>query len=54
MSGPVETRLADLTQVPLSELRKMRTELDSYQKTLIDQVEKGRANLGTGPPGRVD
>lgn len=49
----IETRLADLGALTLADLRRM-PELEPYREVLVDQVEKPRLNIGTGPPGRAD
>lgn len=46
------TLLADLSDTPLSALRRLA--LPEERERLIQQVERPRLNLGTGPPGRAD
>jgi hypothetical protein len=53
-TSPGESHLLDLTEVPLDQLRSLRTEHEPYRLALINQVEKPRVNIGTGPPGRAD
>lgn len=49
----IPTRLPDLCDVPLAELRR-RADLNPFRDILVAQVERARINLGTGPPGRAD
>jgi hypothetical protein len=52
----IETVLADLRGLGLDELcgRQSQDALEPYRTALINQVERPRINLGTGPPGRAD
>jgi hypothetical protein len=54
--GPIETELADLREFGFDELcqRRLQEALEPYREALINQVERPRINLGTGPPGRAD
>ena len=51
----IETDLLDLTEIPISELRNCDSDLlaRSMRRILL-QVERPRANIGQGPPGRAD
>jgi hypothetical protein len=51
----IETRLADLSEVSLQQLRsQVRGSFEPFLKILLSQVERPRFNLGSGPPGRAD
>jgi hypothetical protein len=52
----IETELADLRGIGLDELcrRRLQDALEPFREVLINQVERPRINLGTGPPGRAD
>jgi hypothetical protein len=52
----IETDLADLRGVALDELclRAAQDILAPFREVLINQVERPRLNIGTGPPGRAD
>lgn len=49
----LETELPDLTGVHLAELPSLAL-LAAHRVVLLQQVERPRFNLGTGPPGRAD
>lgn len=53
-SQAMETQLVDLHEALLSQVRLSREELEPFIKELMDQVDRPRFNLGSGPPGRVD
>ena len=54
-NADIETRLVDIRDMPLRELRDTdRERLSPYIEELLQQVCRPRYNLGTGPPGRVD
>jgi hypothetical protein len=51
----IETELIDLSATSLRELRQTRQHLlERSQQAMQTQLEHARANIGTGPPGRVD
>ena len=51
----IETRLVDIRDMPLDELRECeRAPLMPYLESLLQQVRRPRYNLSSGPPGRVD
>lgn len=51
----LDTQLADLTEVSLSQLRRQpRDTLAPFLNRMLEQVKHPRYNLGSGPPGRVD
>ncbi|GAA2500781.1 hypothetical protein [Winogradskya humida] len=52
----IETVLADLRGLGLDELcrRRTRDALEPFREDLMNQVERPRINLGSGPPGRAD
>jgi len=51
----IETDLIDLSDTSLRELREAdRRLLAPSRETMLEQLEHARANLGSGPPGRVD
>lgn len=51
----IETDLIDLSATSLRELREAdRSLLAPSRATMLEQLEHARANLGSGPPGRVD
>jgi hypothetical protein len=52
----METALADLHGATLDQLsqRPLQDALEPYRRILINQVERPRPNIGTGPPGRAD
>jgi hypothetical protein len=51
----VETDLPDLQGVGFDELRSQRRDaLEPFREILLQQVERPRINLGSGPPGRAD
>lgn len=54
--GSIDTELADLRGFRLDELcqRQLQDALVTYRDDLINQVERARNNLGSGPPGRAD
>jgi hypothetical protein len=53
--GDVETELIDLSDIFFSMLRGWDTELlASSLRRVMNQVERPRANIGSGPPGRID
>jgi hypothetical protein len=53
-SDVIETDLADLRRVTLGELLRLQSVLAPFEEVLINQVERPRINIGTGPPGRAD
>lgn len=54
-SGDVRTELVDLTGISITDLRECEERfLEPCTRRLLDQIERPRVNLGTGPPGRVD
>jgi hypothetical protein len=51
----VETDLVDVSQLPLSLFETCDpSELTASRRRVLSQVDHPRANLGSGPPGRVD
>jgi len=51
----VETDLIDLAELPISQLRTCdRALLSRSMRRILIQVERPRANIGQGPPGRAD
>jgi hypothetical protein len=55
-STAIETGLADLRGATLDQLcqRALHDALEPYRRVLINQVERPRPNIGSGPPGRAD
>jgi hypothetical protein len=53
-SPGLESHLVDLTEVSLEQLPSLRIAHAPFRTALIDQVEKPRVNIGSGPPGRAD
>jgi len=50
----LQTKLPDLSDVPLSALRDLQF-LDGELESILQQIAKPRFNLGgAGPPGRAD
>lgn len=55
MDKTVLTDLPDLEGVSFQSLEgAFGGKLRPYEETLLNQVEKPRYNLGSGPPGRAD
>src|SRR5262249_45502083 len=53
--GSIDTELIDLTTITISALRNCDEEmLEPSMHRLLVQVRRSRANIGSGPPGRVD
>jgi hypothetical protein len=51
----IETDLLDLTEIPISDLRVYDDDLlTRSMRRILSQVERPRANIGQGPPGRAD
>ncbi|GAA4945216.1 hypothetical protein [Actinoplanes utahensis] len=51
----VETDLIDLSEISLATLHRCDPSvLSASVRKILAQVDNPRANLGTGPPGRVD
>jgi hypothetical protein len=51
----MDTLVPDLDDVPLGALRERDGgRLAPYQLSVLSQVERPRANLGSGPPARRD
>ncbi|GAA2531273.1 hypothetical protein [Winogradskya humida] len=51
----IETDLIDLSATSLRQLRDTDHRLlTTSQEAMLEQLEHARANLGQGPPGRVD
>ncbi|GAA2565329.1 hypothetical protein GCM10010435_42570 [Winogradskya consettensis] len=51
----IETDLIDLSATSFRQLRETDQRLlTTSQEAMMEQLEHARANLGTGPPGRVD
>ncbi len=48
----IETQLPDLTGVTLADLTRL--DLTPERRALLEQVERPRPNIGSGPPGRAD
>ncbi|WP_157239915.1 hypothetical protein [Catenuloplanes japonicus] len=56
LSGDVQSDLIDLTEISMDDLRQCdpRIFAESLDR-ILQQIEKPRFNLGTGPPGqRID
>ncbi|WP_162907849.1 hypothetical protein [Allorhizocola rhizosphaerae] len=53
--GVIKTVLIDLTNVHIATLRHCdEAVLELSTRHLLHQIERHRANIGSGPPGRVD
>jgi hypothetical protein len=51
----IETDLIDLSATSLRHLCETdRETLSSSQSAVLEQLKHARANLGSGPPGRID
>ncbi|MBU2668264.1 hypothetical protein KOI35_32605 [Actinoplanes bogorensis] len=52
----IETDLADLSGATLDQLCRQAPQdaLEPFRRMLINQVDRPRVNIGTGPPGRAD
>jgi hypothetical protein len=54
-SGDLRTELIDLTDASIADLRDGdETVFEPSLRRLLPQIERSRANIGSGPPGRVD